>query len=505
MKKKLFLALAIAVFGLFTITQAQIEIPCFDPEILPDEVMVSVQHAIEDFEPDRLDSYFLAIIGEGTVLDGDHDAYCLDYDRSIRPPGYDVRETPMMAEVYLSYDCESLPDISPSLIEDCTAIGKVNWILNNIAVGDSSDCEDAYTFGDIQRAIWEYLDDNPGTSGLGDWEPCRVLEIKTSADAYEADNGMFIPMCDELLGIIILPYVYMLDDEVLVVPGTEDPDNDYPGDPRYIDIPAEAELVYVQPIIITIPVPCCGCRLTGGGNDENVVDNFEPTASAISETNNRVTFGGQAGANTALPPQPKGEWTHSQKSGPSGKFTFHAGTASAPEGTEIIEIRCSDPGTCTPSGDPPSPAKQLDFDGIGTFKNIGSGKWAPEWPDGANVKLDEKGKGMQGFSGTFHYFQVNADDNGEPGNQNADAEGCPDIGFGEKGVAGSANCDCPDFYRITIYRGVTDPSSLNKTDVIYEFHGYLDGGNLQIHYLTGYDLHNMVSLNELAENWLEGV
>jgi hypothetical protein len=348
------------------------------------------------------------------------------------------------------------------------------------------------------------LEDDPGTSGLGDyWEPCRVAEIIAAAD------GEFIPGCDDVVGIIILPYVYMLNDEVLVVPDTSAPG--YPGDPRYDGIPVDAEKVYVQPIIITIPCPCSGCRLTGGGNDENVMDpldNIEPTASAQDDNNNSVTFGGQAGANTAIGPPPKGEWTHSQKSGPSGKFTFHAGTASAPDGTEIIEIRCSDPGTCTPSGDPPSPAKQLDFDGIGTFKNIGKGKWAPVWPAGANVMLDEKGKDMQGFSGTFHYFQVNADDNGEPGNQMksmANTEDCPPNGFGEKGDLMSANCDCPDFYRITIYDGVTDPSSLNTTDVIYEFHGYLDGGNLQIHYLTGYDLNNMVSLNELAENWLKGV
>lgn len=56
-----------------------------------------------------------------------------------------------------------------------------------------------------------------------------------------------------------------------------------------------------------------------------------------------------------------------------------------------------------------------------------------------------------------------------------------------------ADCDCPDFYRITIYDGV-DAATLassgpNKTDVIYEVYGYVDGGNLQIHPLTGYDLH----------------
>ena len=179
---------------------------------------------------------------------------------------------------------------------------------------------------------------------------------------------------------------------------------------------------------------------------------------------------------------------------------------------------------CKP-GDPPSPAKQLDFDGVGTFKNFGTKKSAPAWLfEEANARCSSKGDKHK-FDGTFHYFQVNIDDIGEPGNKNLDAasdpDTCPPNGFGEKGDLELANCECADFYRITIYDGVDaagvvwldenniDLNSLNTTDVIYEFHGYIDGGNLQIHHLTGYDKdfpdNNLVSLNELAKEWLEGV
>jgi hypothetical protein len=239
-----------------------------------------------------------------------------------------------------------------------------------------------------------------------------------------------------------------------------------------------------------------GCRFTGG-----VKDSFE-TADGV----NKYRAGGQAGANTALPPQPKGEWTHRQQRGPAGNFTFHGGTSSAPEGTEIDEIRCSDPGTCTPSGDPPSPLKQLDFDGVGTFKNIGKrGNRVPDFVR-AGATATAEGRGNREFDGTFHWFEVNIDDNGEPGNSNptknpddGDPELCPPNGFGEKGDQALANCGCSDFYRITIYDGVNaadvvknpdgsiDPIQLNRTDVIYEVQGYLDGGNLQIHRLTGFD------------------
>jgi len=236
-----------------------------------------------------------------------------------------------------------------------------------------------------------------------------------------------------------------------------------------------------------------GCRFTGG-----LKDVFE---------DNHYRAGGQAGANTALQPQPKGEWTHRQQKGPAGKFTFHGGTASAPEGSEIDVIRCSDPGGCKPSGDKPSPAKQLDFDGIGTFKDIGkkNGRGIPDFvkDEGNTVMV---GHGNKNFDGTFHWFEVNIDDLGEPGNTNPKknpgdgTEACPANGFGEKGDQELANCSCSDFYRITIYDGVKasdvtknpdgsiDKSEMNTTDVIYEVQGYIDGGNLQLNHLTGFDL-----------------
>jgi hypothetical protein len=240
------------------------------------------------------------------------------------------------------------------------------------------------------------------------------------------------------------------------------------------------------------------CRVTGGLN--NVVD----------ASGNRYTAGGQAGASTALPPQPKGEWTHTNHDGPFGDFTFHAGTASAPAGTEILEIRCSDPNGCKPSGDPPSPVKQIDFDGIGTFKNVGKGKGAavPSFVTaGANVKAE--GGNKKTFKGTFHFVQVNIDDLGEVGNSNpkknpgdVNPAMCPVNGFGEKGDQALANCDCSDFYRITISDGINaaqltylpdgslDAASialLKAQPVIYTVSGYVDGGNLQIHRPTGQD------------------
>jgi hypothetical protein len=216
-----------------------------------------------------------------------------------------------------------------------------------------------------------------------------------------------------------------------------------------------------------------GCRVTGGGVDRS--GNWDGITYAEKEknspTDNRYQFGGQAGANTALPPQPKGEWTHHQQRGPYGSFTFHAGTSSAPEGTEIDEIVCNDPNNCKPARR--APAKQIDFWGVGTFKSV---KHVPDIIKN-NVIVHE----------SLHWFEVNIDDLGEPGRggkQDPPLASCPAEGFGLNGQPGDGDgkCECPDYYRITIYAGPTDAS-----EIIYMVEGYINGGNLQIHPLTGYD------------------
>ena len=237
---------------------------------------------------------------------------------------------------------------------------------------------------------------------------------------------------------------------------------------------------------LSVPLPDIGCRVTGGGNDTSgaaLDGTWDGTFANGRFRNgngreNRYTFGGQAGANTALPPQPKGEWTHHQQSGPAGSFVFHGGTASAPPGTEIDVIVCSDPGGCSPSGDPPSPAKQIDFAGIGTFKNI---KEQNSNPALAGVLVGT----------SLHYFDVHIEDLGEPGNkikiQELKQLSCPDPGsgtdaFADPPIFNDADCGCGDFYRIRIYAGATKTGS-----PIYEVYGYINGGNFQIHHLTGFD------------------
>ena len=203
-------------------------------------------------------------------------------------------------------------------------------------------------------------------------------------------------------------------------------------------------------------VPGLECRMTGGGVDTS--GRWDGTFANGSENTDRYTFGGQVGAPTAAQPQPSGEWTHHQQSGPDGSWVFHAGTSSAPLETEIALVTCSDPGWCNPARK--APAKQIDYQGIGQFKNI---KKAGPYMTGAVAGQ------------TFHFFTVHVEDLGEPGRGGKvepPANFCPSYGS----PGGVANCDCPDYYQITIL-ATTDPGS----SIIYQVHGYLTGGNLQIH------------------------
>jgi len=208
------------------------------------------------------------------------------------------------------------------------------------------------------------------------------------------------------------------------------------------------------------PVPMCWevleCRVTGGGVDTS--GGWDGSNCDGEDGRDRYTFGGQAGAPTASQPQPYGEWTHHQANGTQGRFVFHVGTASAPDDAKITSIICSDPGWCEPARE--APAKQIDFEGIGVFKNV------TRWTDNLSGVVEGE---------SLHWVTVHIEDLGEPGKggkQDPPSDICP-----PGGSAGQiANCECPDYYAITIYGG---PDS--SYPVIYRVGGYIKGGNLQIH------------------------
>ncbi len=226
-----------------------------------------------------------------------------------------------------------------------------------------------------------------------------------------------------------------------------------------VDAPGEYCLVIIdsngcmsEPCCVTLD-ECAPCRMTGGSNDGQIPPKGYADGDGGTPNAQVWTTGGQVGAPSLANPGPWGEWTHREHGKDVERFTFHAGTASAPSTTHIDFVQCFDPCNCDPAR--PAPAKQLDFSGIGAIKN-GS--------------LNGHGKD------TLMAFYVHVEDLGEPGNQNQtnddDSTTCPALGQN----GDPADCDCADYYHIRIWDNL-DMSG----DPVYEAYGYIHGGNFQIH------------------------
>jgi hypothetical protein len=132
------------------------------------------------------------IVTNGGVLNGTYLGWCLNPQIGIQigPNIYPVA-------VYSSYE-----PIPAGLVDYPDNLDLINWILNQDYVNKQSICGGKYTYGDVQRAIWELLFDDPNGSGLGDWSQCRVDEITSAASA----NGEgFEPECGDKIAIILDP------------------------------------------------------------------------------------------------------------------------------------------------------------------------------------------------------------------------------------------------------------------------------------------------------------
>tara|TARA_E500000318_G_scaffold104327_1_gene110187 strand:+ start:845 stop:1927 length:1083 start_codon:yes stop_codon:yes gene_type:complete len=134
-----------------------------------------------------LGAYFDLTIND-TDLAGEYAAWCVDVDLSLGAEEcYDYI-------VYSSY-----AELPAGAFENPDNFDLVNWILNQdfISLG--------YTFGDIQWAIWELLDDQNciACSFLGDdWSTEKGQEI---VDAALANGEGFEPEAGEVMAIVLLP------------------------------------------------------------------------------------------------------------------------------------------------------------------------------------------------------------------------------------------------------------------------------------------------------------
>ncbi|HPF01568.1 MAG TPA: hypothetical protein PLE95_00045 [Bacteroidales bacterium] len=144
------------------------------------------------------ESYFSTTVTEGGILDGIYDGWCVDVDNAI------YTGVEYVVKVYSSYN-EDIADPSATLVDFPENLGMVNWIINQDYVGkESPGGYGIYTFGDVQRAIWELVDSFPSTSGLGVWSQDRVDEIREAA-AQPGTGEVFIPECGQQVAVMLVP------------------------------------------------------------------------------------------------------------------------------------------------------------------------------------------------------------------------------------------------------------------------------------------------------------
>jgi hypothetical protein len=170
-------------------------------ENLPNVVVVKAIHATTI--PPFIQSYFKTLVIGPYFNDRIYNGWCVDLDSNMIDHEY------FCASVYSSY--EPLPD---GIIEKPENLDLVNYVLNQRHIGKPSNCGGSYTFGDVQRAIWELIEDHQSdTAYLGPWNQCRVDEI--IADAYAYGEG-FVPSPGQTTAIILKP-TNKLDGQISII------------------------------------------------------------------------------------------------------------------------------------------------------------------------------------------------------------------------------------------------------------------------------------------------
>jgi hypothetical protein len=138
-------------------------------------------------------SYFRIKIEEG-FLAGLYNAWCLDTSIPVTQNQF-IHGVAYSSYGMLPADLFDKPENLPAL----------NWIINHIFVGDMSlGGYGAFTMGDIQRAMWLLIEDNPNLNvpgGVGPYNNDRVAEIVARALQYGLE---FVPVCGQKMLIVLV-------------------------------------------------------------------------------------------------------------------------------------------------------------------------------------------------------------------------------------------------------------------------------------------------------------
>jgi hypothetical protein len=127
-----------------TFTYQEVDLAALEAS-LPDTVqMIPTFPGTGDGPP----SYWDIVIADGPLA-GSYDGFCVDTDRTMSSGAT------YTANVYSSYETAA-----QSLVEYPNNLDLVNYIINQGYIGKAATpCDGSYTYGDVQRAIWELIED----------------------------------------------------------------------------------------------------------------------------------------------------------------------------------------------------------------------------------------------------------------------------------------------------------------------------------------------------------
>lgn len=141
-------------------------------------------------------AYFdLTLTGDSVLAGVDIPAWCVDIAGDLGV------ESNLVFDVYSSY----ADNIPTNRVDNPENFDKVNWLINQTYIGEASPSGGVYTFGDVQWAIWEIIDDTNCRSCafLGDdWSTTKGQEL---VDAAIANGEGFTPACGEQMAIVLVP------------------------------------------------------------------------------------------------------------------------------------------------------------------------------------------------------------------------------------------------------------------------------------------------------------
>lgn len=134
--------------------------------------------------------------------DGVFDGGCIDTDRTISPGAcYSADLVSSIDPAFATTTYNGAPIFDHAAAYD--NLDLVNWVLNQEWPGQTCTADGrAFTFGDVQRAIWTLVEDNVSSAGLGTWSQACADEILADAAANGED---FAPDCFDLVMVAAVP------------------------------------------------------------------------------------------------------------------------------------------------------------------------------------------------------------------------------------------------------------------------------------------------------------